>query len=233
MAAGAALRMVLHFEPDFFESLPDFDFLFGGGISRTFWASPREVPAIVAWSGGPAARELSRRPEGERVEIAVGSLAAALGLPEPVLAQNLLGWYHHDWLTHPFPRGAYSYVTVGGGERLAELGTVRGALVLAGEHVGRRGDRVLHGRGRAAERRARGEATARPRVDSRAGGAMESDEALRLACQPLYGHGWPDPAAELEAAAAWCRAGGVRSDVYGKGEVMRVLRGQGGGDARL
>jgi threonine aldolase len=48
----------------------------------------------------------------------------------------------------------------------------------------------------------------------------ESEEALRLASIPLPGHGHPDPAAELEAAAAWCRQHGVRPDVYGKGELI-------------
>jgi threonine aldolase len=51
----------------------------------------------------------------------------------------------------------------------------------------------------------------------------ESDEALRLASIPLPGHGHPDPAAELEAAAAWCRQHGVRPDVYGKGELIETF----------
>jgi monoamine oxidase len=90
---------------------------------------------VVAWAGGPDARVLSARAPLERIGQAVGDLAAELALPESLLADNLRGWYHHDWVGDPLARGAYSYVTVGGTRARFGLCEPHGRLVFAGEHV--------------------------------------------------------------------------------------------------
>lgn len=136
VAPGAAIRVALCFDPAFWaEGVPDFYFLFGHGPFPTFWAAPRDAPAVVAWCGGGPARHLSALPELERVERAVASFASAAEVSEAFVIDHLRGWHHHDWLEDPFSRGAYSYVTVGGYERLGDLCAPRGRLVLAGEHI--------------------------------------------------------------------------------------------------
>ncbi len=46
-------------------------------------------------------------------------------------------------------------------------------------------------------------------------------KALMAQCQPLLGHGIPDPAAELARVAQWCQDQQVEADVYGDGEFMQ------------
>jgi monoamine oxidase len=132
VASGAVVRIVLAFAGRFWEDrAPRLGFLHGDGAFPTFWADRRR-PLVTAWCGGPGARELSRRSEAERVERAVRALSDALGTPaEP----HLRGWWTHDWQADPLALGAYSYVTVGGVDRLPELAEPRGALALAGEYV--------------------------------------------------------------------------------------------------
>src|SRR5262245_27068213 len=49
---------------------------------------------------------------------------------------------------------------------------------------------------------------------------MDDDDELQRSSRAVNAHGPVDPAAELEAMAAWCRATGIRSDLYGRGEVI-------------
>jgi monoamine oxidase len=137
VAPGAVVRVVLRFDEPFWkERVRKLSFLFGSGTYRAMWTMPRDVPGIVAWCGGPAACELSARPELERVDRAVEDLAAALSLPRAEVESHLRGWHHHDWVNDPLARGAYAYATVGGVERQPELAEPAGNLALAGEYVG-------------------------------------------------------------------------------------------------
>ena len=140
VAPGAIVRVVLRFDRPFWEDeTKRMSFLFGPGRFRTFWPVARAAPAIVAWCGGPVARELSTRTERERVERAVADFAAALDRPENDVVDHLRGWHHHDWVNDPFARGAYSYVATGGVDAQAALAEPQGRLVLAGEHVATKG----------------------------------------------------------------------------------------------
>jgi monoamine oxidase len=50
------------------------------------------------------------------------------------VAAGLEGYYYHDWQLDPFARGAYSYVTVGGGDARRALALpIDGTLFFAGE----------------------------------------------------------------------------------------------------
>jgi monoamine oxidase len=132
VAPGAVVRVVLLFDEPFWKQrVKKLSFLFGTGTYRAMWTM-----ALVAWCGGPAARELSARPELERIDRAIEDLAVALSIPRGEVEGHLRGWHHHDWVNDPFARGAYAYTAVGGCERQPELAEPRGSLVLAGEYVG-------------------------------------------------------------------------------------------------
>jgi monoamine oxidase len=61
--------------------------------------------------------------------------------------ERILGAYHHDWITDPFARGAYSYGGVGADEARATLvEPVADTLLLAGEAVAEPGrTATVHG----------------------------------------------------------------------------------------
>jgi monoamine oxidase len=141
VTAGAVVRVVLRFGRRFWEDQRGpVGFLFGGeGAFPTFWTMPRGAPAMVAWCGGPRARELSRSAELHRVERALADLAGLLAVPEAEVVDELRGWHHHDWLADPLARGGYSYVTAGGFADHAKLAEPQGRLILAGEHLASEG----------------------------------------------------------------------------------------------
>jgi monoamine oxidase len=133
---GAVVRITLLFDHAVWRArVKRLAYLFGDGAFGAFWTMPSAAAGIVAWSGGPSARDLSRVPELQRVERAVADLAAALAIPERELVDHLRGWHHHDWVADPLALGAYSYVAVGGARARHALAEPRGRLLLAGEHV--------------------------------------------------------------------------------------------------
>lgn len=108
---------------------------------------PVSAPLLVGWRGGPRAFALARLSRDELVAEAVRSLAGVLGMPKRAVAKRVVAAFTHDWINDPFARGAYSYVTVGGGNAAAALARpVQGTLFFAGEHADRAGrNGTVHG----------------------------------------------------------------------------------------
>ena len=118
LGMGQALRLVLRFEqapwpaaasgqPPTFLQVPDAPF-------STFWRHGREgQQQLIAWAGGPMARELSALDEPARVDAALRSLAVATQQPFLSCKDRLLGAHCHDFNRDPLVRGAYSYVRPG------------------------------------------------------------------------------------------------------------------------
>ena len=78
---------------------------------RTWWrGSPREVPLLTGWAGGPAA---SRLPRKDRLVAALESLSRIFGRPRSELDSLLDGATIVDWTEDPFARGAYAYELAG------------------------------------------------------------------------------------------------------------------------
>jgi monoamine oxidase len=100
----------------------------------TFWSAlPLRVPLLVAWSGGPRAARLSGASTKELVKTAVSILQSMFGTSVDV-GGLLEGAYWHDWQNDPYSRGAYSYVTAGGGNASRELAqSLSQTLFFAGE----------------------------------------------------------------------------------------------------
>ena len=144
---GQAVKIVLRFrerfwaDPALAAQPPD------GGLGRlgflraqgapvpTWWtAYPRPAPTLTGWAGGPAAERLCVQGPGRVFELALDSLAGALGLGRPRLERLLDDWHYHDWQADPLARGAYSYVPAGALDAPATLGQpVAGTLFFAGE----------------------------------------------------------------------------------------------------
>jgi monoamine oxidase len=84
---------------------------------RVWWtAYPMRAPMLVAWSGGPPAAAMSRRPQAEIEGAALRVLADHLGISRQRITSRLEGIWSHDWNADPFSRGAYSYARVGGSQ---------------------------------------------------------------------------------------------------------------------
>jgi monoamine oxidase len=148
LASGPVIKLMLRFSSAFWEELdggryrnaeffhaPSADF-------RTFWTQlPVRAPLLVAWVGGPnAARLSSCDAPADIVAHALSALQSMFGKRYPV-ADALEGSYYHDWQQDPLARGAYSYVTVGGGAaRLLLAKPLAGTLFFAGEATDTQGE---------------------------------------------------------------------------------------------
>jgi monoamine oxidase len=137
---GHVVKVVMGFRSPFWERVHDGRyraaafFRSGAPPFMAYWTQmPLRSRLVTAWSGGPGATALHDVPEADVVDRAVAGFGALFGAAE--LARSELVWSAvHDWSGDPFARGAYSYVTAGGGTALAALAeSVDGALFFAGE----------------------------------------------------------------------------------------------------
>jgi monoamine oxidase len=137
---GHVVRVVLGFRSPFWEQLHDGryrDAAFFRDGKRPFAAYWTQVPArsrlIVAWAGAPGAGVLRGVAESETIDRAVEGFGALFDAT--ALARTELEWSAvHDWDGDPFAQGAYSYVSVGGGNARAALAApVDDTLFFAGE----------------------------------------------------------------------------------------------------
>jgi monoamine oxidase len=137
LASGSVARVTLRLsEPLWTQHDDSLGFIHSTDEDFQVWwtAYPVREPVITGWRGGPAARRLAQLPQRELESRAVGSLARQLGMPRQRVQSRVEAIWTHDWEHDPFARGAYSYVTVGGGDATAALARpVRRTLFFAGE----------------------------------------------------------------------------------------------------
>jgi monoamine oxidase len=141
LASGPVVKILLRFAEPFWERLHDgryrdVSFFHAPDAALpTFWtAVPARVPLLVAWAGGARVHRLGRR--ASRTQLLASTLASLRELfgPGIDLPGLLQGHYYHDWQKDPFARGAYSYVTVGGGAARGILAQpLEDTLFFAGE----------------------------------------------------------------------------------------------------
>lgn len=142
---GLVLRVVLRFDPRFWEEplVPDalrqasgsqFGYIHAPGAPVPVWWSAAPEPILIGWGGGPAAKAMVGKSKAEVVTIALRTLASLFGCSSAALGSALIEAHWHDWASDPFTRGGYSF-SMGGLEnapvRLAE--PVEGTLFFAGE----------------------------------------------------------------------------------------------------
>jgi monoamine oxidase len=136
---GSVVKVVLAFDRpvwDDIAGLEDVEFIHAFARPVPTWWTPADPAArmLTGWAGGPYAARLSGMGEGELSDLAVKSLADALGVPAKHVSSRLAGCHFHDWSVDPFARGAYTYVGVGGSEAYRALAApVADTLYFAGE----------------------------------------------------------------------------------------------------
>ena len=148
LASGPVLKLQLRFATSFWGTLDDGRYrdvsFFHSPDAQiaTFWTqAPSHAPLLVAWSGGPRALRIAAASSPEDL---VGKALASLQLMfgrRVDAAGSLEAYYYHDWQQDPFARGAYSYVTVGGGgARQALALPIDATLFFAGEATDTEGE---------------------------------------------------------------------------------------------
>jgi monoamine oxidase len=140
LASGPVLKVNLRFRRAFWAEVAagryrDASFFHSPDtLFPTFWTPmPLRAPLLTAWIGGPKAARLSESPESQIVQQALMSLRPVFGA-KPHDEFELEAAYLHNWQSDPFALGAYSYVTVGGGNARRSLAApLEDTLFFAGE----------------------------------------------------------------------------------------------------
>jgi len=145
---GAVLRVVLRLEEPFWtgdrlmrrEKTPELDRLsFVQSTDPDFpvWWTPYPVfaPALVAWLGGPRAKEIgSSATDDQIITRAMNALGRQFGLTRREVGKQVAAGWVHNWVRDPYARGAYSYIVVGGSDAPPKLARpMARTLFFAGE----------------------------------------------------------------------------------------------------
>lgn len=147
MEMGTVLRVILHLREPFWttghfarraksQNLDRLAFLHTSDPDFPIWwtSYPVRAPLLVAWSGGPRARELGALADEEIIHRAISALGRQFGLRQRGARKMVVASWLHNWESDPYSRGAYSYMTVGGKKAPAKLARpVKRTLFFAGE----------------------------------------------------------------------------------------------------
>ncbi|MBL8152961.1 MAG: FAD-dependent oxidoreductase [Anaerolineae bacterium] len=163
---GEAARITLRFRKRFWEEpLPiakpsgkPLFLLVDHPFFPVWWTpTPLDWPILTGWVGGTQASKL--RGESGRVWLdqAVDALSQLFGLATETIRGEIEAVYHHNWMSDPYARGAYSYPAVGGlnaasvlAEPVADTLFFAGEATHSGGHMG-----TVHGAITTGERAAR------------------------------------------------------------------------------
>jgi monoamine oxidase len=111
---GDAVKALLRFREPFWLARPfrKADFFHAPEAPMPAWwrGSPREVPLLTGWAGGPAAFQL---PKENRLLAALESLSRIFGRKPAELESLLDAATIVDWMDDPLARGAYAYELAG------------------------------------------------------------------------------------------------------------------------
>jgi monoamine oxidase len=117
---GDAVKALLRFREPFWlaRAFRKADFFHAPDVPVPVWwrGSPREVPLLTGWAGGPVALQL---PKENRLLSALESLSRIFGKTVAELESLLDGARIVDWMDDPLARGAYAYELAGAPEDLA------------------------------------------------------------------------------------------------------------------
>jgi monoamine oxidase len=136
---GHVYKVELQFREEFWRDVPPLaDFLFLQDSSQAFatwWSmSPAQAPLLCGWTAGPRADRLVGTSLVGLLDLAVDSLAGAMGIPRAGVEAQLVSGHLHDWQADPYARGSYTNVLVGGHNAWKELAQpLEHTLFFAGE----------------------------------------------------------------------------------------------------
>jgi monoamine oxidase len=143
LRVGHVIRVTIVFRSRFWaeikaegRTLSKMTFLFSRDpVFPTWWTlTPLEAPVLTAWAPADAAERLSGLSDAEICEEAIQALARVLHVSLERCRTELVHAYTHNWQNDAYSRGAYSYVSVGGGDTQRELAApVQNTLFFAGE----------------------------------------------------------------------------------------------------
>jgi monoamine oxidase len=152
LAMGSVARVVMLFRERWWTerlsalpkdaSLDDMSFVQGDSeeFSVCWTLDPAHLPAMVCWTGGPAAQRLAELPYEERVGRAIAGLARNFGVTKKRIESQLEGAWSHNWDRDPYARGAYSYSMVGGADSAKQFARpIGGTIWFAGEAADAKG----------------------------------------------------------------------------------------------
>jgi monoamine oxidase len=137
MKMGRVVKAVLRFRSPIWtgRTLRNADFIHAPGAAFPTWwrPSPRDLPLVTGWAGGPAAYRVSKG--GDPLVPALASLAKILDRSTAELDGLLESATIVDWASDPFARGAYAYELAGAPDSVATdlAAPVDGRLFFAGE----------------------------------------------------------------------------------------------------
>jgi len=118
---GSVIKALLRFREPFWRTgaLRKVDFFHAPALPFPTWwrGSPREVPLLTGWAGGPAA---DRLPRHQLLHAALESLSLIFARPVRELDSLLDGVRTIDWSADPLARGAYAYELAGAPADLAQ-----------------------------------------------------------------------------------------------------------------
>ena len=138
LALGPVVKVLLRFRRPFWETSAQSRYRSAGFMHApgsafpTLWTQlPAHVPLLTLWAGGPRAANLAGLSRDQLLEKAIAAVQSVFGQQA---RDELSAACLHDWQNDPFARGAYSYVTVGGGDASRRLAMpLADTLYFAGE----------------------------------------------------------------------------------------------------
>lgn len=121
MQMGEVHKLIFRFHNRFWEKLSHepYNFIHLGpeNYFPTWWnLLPLRSPHLVAWQGGPKAKEMTLWKPEKRIEEALVTLSKFSKCSVDFLRDQILEIHTHDWCNDPYARGAYSFVETGGVE---------------------------------------------------------------------------------------------------------------------
>jgi len=115
---GTVIKMVMVWKSAFWKDrIPDAQFIFSETFISTWWTQfPLDLPLLTGWIGGPAANEISDKPDDFLLTKALESLSVIFSISQVELKNRLKLFHIFNWKKDIWARGGYSYALVDSAE---------------------------------------------------------------------------------------------------------------------
>jgi monoamine oxidase len=141
---GDVIKIVFEFTCSFWEpaeggNAKNLLFIFSNQRVPTWWSQlPDKLPRLTGWLAGPNATKLADASEMDIIQLALESLSSIFNVEEETIRSYIKGTFIHNWITDPFCRGGYSFITTTTKAAQEILNTpVADTLFFAGEALGK------------------------------------------------------------------------------------------------